>query len=118
MAAWQFCAPPRFAFRKYSFRQDFWAHRKSIPYEFKMCSTIEHIQFNLWISDSDELTNLRVLCSICNEGAQNISPKRPEWVDLLVQIRRAPALDQVEALKWLIKKFPAQARANLPDSGK
>ena len=64
---------------------------------------------------SDELTNLRALCSICNEGAQNITPKRPEWVDLLVQIRRAPALDQVEALKWLIKKFPSQARANLPN---
>ena len=64
---------------------------------------------------SDELTNLRALCSVCNEGAQNISPKRPDWVDLLVQIRRAPAHDQVEALKWLIKKFPSQARANLPD---
>ena len=63
---------------------------------------------------SDELSNLRALCSICNEGVQNISPKRPEWVDLLVQIRRAPALDQIEALKWLIKKFPAQARANIP----
>jgi hypothetical protein len=62
---------------------------------------------------SDELSNLRALCSVCNEGAQNISPKRPEWVDLLVQIRRAPALDQVEALKWLMKKFPTQARANL-----
>ncbi len=59
---------------------------------------------------SDELSNLRALCSVCNEGAQNISPKRPEWVDLLVQIRRAPALDQVEALKWLMKKFPIQAR--------
>jgi hypothetical protein len=64
---------------------------------------------------SDELSNLRALCSVCNEGAQNISPKRPEWVDLLVQIRRSPALDQVEALKWLMKKFPSQARANLPD---
>lgn len=63
---------------------------------------------------SDELSNLRALCSVCNEGAQNISPKRPEWVDLLVQLRRAPALDQVEALKWLMKKFPAQARANFP----
>jgi len=67
---------------------------------------------------SDELSNLRALCSVCNEGAQNISPKRPEWVDLLVQLRRAPALDQVEALKWLMKKFPAQTRANLPDPGK
>ena len=59
---------------------------------------------------SDELSNLRALCSVCNEGAQNISPKRPEWVNLLVQIRRAPALDQVEALKWLMRKFPAQVR--------
>lgn len=59
---------------------------------------------------SDELSNLRALCSICNEGAQNISPKRPDWVDLLVQIRRAPALHQIEALKWLIRKFPTQAR--------
>jgi len=63
---------------------------------------------------SDELSNLQAQCSVCNEGAQNISPKRPEWVDLLVQIRRAPALDQVEALKWLMRKFPNQARANLP----
>jgi hypothetical protein len=67
---------------------------------------------------SDELSNLRALCSVCNEGAQNISPKRPEWVDLLVQIRRAPAIDQVEALKWLMKKFPAQANANLPSADK
>ena len=66
---------------------------------------------------SDELSNLRALCSICNEGAQNISPKRPEWVDLLVQIRRAPALDQVQALKWLMRKFPAQARDILQDCG-
>lgn len=66
---------------------------------------------------SDELSNLRALCSVCNEGAQNISPKRPQWVDLLVQLRRAPALDQVEALKWLMKKFPAQARSILkPES--
>lgn len=64
---------------------------------------------------SDDLLNLRALCSVCNEGAQNISPKRPDWVDLLVSIRRAPAIHQVEALKWLMKKFPAQARAGLPE---
>ena len=60
-------------------------------------------------NDACPLSNLRALCSVCNEGAQNMSPKRPDWVDLLVQIRRAPALAQVEALKWLIKKFPSQA---------
>lgn len=76
------------------------------------------IRPSLNLGGSDELTNLRALCSICNEGAQNITPKRPELVDLLVQIRRAPALDQVEALKWLMKKFPSHARANLPNPAK
>ncbi len=58
----------------------------------------------------DEIENLRAICSVCAEGSKNISPKRPEWLDLLVQIRRAPALDQVEALKWLMNKFPTQAQ--------
>ena len=67
---------------------------------------------------SDELTNLRALCSVCNEGAQNISPKRPEWVDLLVQIRRAPSQYQMEALKWLIQKFPSRAHEIVNNSVK
>lgn len=67
---------------------------------------------------SDDLTNLRALCSVCNEGAQNISPKRPDWVDLLVQIRRSAALVQVEALRWLVRKFPVQAKAFLSEMQK
>jgi len=58
---------------------------------------------------SDEPTNLRALCSVCNEGAQNLALTRPDLKFLLIQIRRSTSEDQLEALKWLIAKFPAQA---------
>jgi len=54
----------------------------------------------------DELQNLRALCSVCNEGAQNITAIRPGLKELLILIRRSRAEDQVEALKWLGKKYP------------
>lgn len=57
----------------------------------------------------DQPSNLRALCSICNEGAQNITPIRPDLKQLLVQIRRAKSEDQLEAMNWLISKFPKQA---------
>jgi len=56
-----------------------------------------------------EPSNLRALCSVCNEGAQNATLIRPDLKQLLIQIRRATALDQLEALKWLCGKFPTQA---------
>ncbi len=58
---------------------------------------------------SDELSNLRAVCSICNEGAQNATLIRPDLKQLLIQIRRGTSADQLEALKWLVKKFPNQA---------
>ena len=58
---------------------------------------------------SDDATNLRAICSVCNEGASNITLTRPDLRKLLTQLRRATAVDQVEALKWLVTKFPAQA---------
>jgi hypothetical protein len=58
---------------------------------------------------SDEPSNLRAVCSVCNEGAQNITLIRPDLKQLLIQIRRATSADQIEALKWLISKFPKQA---------
>lgn len=58
---------------------------------------------------SDDPSNLRAICSVCNEGAQNITPIRPDLKQLLVQIRRAASVDQLEVLKWLIAKFPQQA---------
>lgn len=54
---------------------------------------------------SDEATNLKAICSVCNEGAANITLQRPELNKLLVQVRRAAAVDQRELLKWLKTKF-------------
>ncbi|MAN64389.1 MAG: HNH endonuclease [Parvibaculum sp.] len=57
---------------------------------------------------SDDPSNLRALCSVCNEGAANITTERPTSQKLLAQIRRAPGSDQVEVLKWLVGKYPKQ----------
>jgi hypothetical protein len=51
-------------------------------------------------------SNLRALCSVCNEGAQNITPMPPDLKQLLVAVRRATRNDQIEILKWLLQKFP------------
>ncbi len=61
------------------------------------------------VGGSDEPSNLRTICSICNEGASNITLERPKADKLLIQIRRAPSNDQLQVLKWLIAKFPRQA---------
>jgi hypothetical protein len=58
---------------------------------------------------TDDPSNLRALCSVCNEGSSNVSLPRPDLQKLLIQVRRATSLDQLEALKWLIAKFPKQA---------
>ena len=54
----------------------------------------------------DEPSNLRAICSVCNEGAQNATLIRPDLKQLLIQIRRASSADQREVLKWLVSKFP------------
>lgn len=54
----------------------------------------------------DESSNLRAICSVCNEGAQNATLMRPDLKQLLIQIRRASTQDQLEVLKWLQAKFP------------
>ncbi len=59
---------------------------------------------------TDDPSNLRALCSVCNEGASNLTLERPSVQKLLIQIRRAKGGDQVEVLKWLVKKFPRQAK--------
>lgn len=58
----------------------------------------------------DVAENLRALCSVCNEGASNLTLERPSSAKLLAQIRRSPAADQLEVLKWLVFKFPIQAK--------
>lgn len=58
---------------------------------------------------TDDASNLRALCSVCNEGASNLTLERPSVQKLLIQVRRAKSGDQQELLKWLIQKFPSQA---------
>ena len=53
--------------------------------------------------------NLRVLCSVCNDGLRNLRLNRPLLRELLIQTRRATGGDQLEVLKWLITKHPAHA---------
>ena len=59
---------------------------------------------------TDDYSNLRALCSVCNEGAQNTSPMRPDLKQLMIQLRRAATEDQLAALAWLVQKFPEQVR--------
>jgi hypothetical protein len=58
------------------------------------------------LGGSDEPSNLRALCSVCNEGAANLTLDRPSLHKLLIQVRRATSGDQREVLKWLQTKFP------------
>jgi hypothetical protein len=57
---------------------------------------------------ADDSTNLRAICSVCNEGARNLTLDRPSLQKLLIQVRRATGADQVEVLRWLVRKFPIQ----------
>ncbi len=54
----------------------------------------------------DEPSNLRAICSVCNEGASNQTLDRPTISKLLIQLRRAKRENQLEALTWLKAKFP------------
>lgn len=57
------------------------------------------------LGGSDDPANLRAICSVCNEGASNVTLIRPDLQRLLIQIRRATTADQLEVLEWLRKKF-------------
>jgi len=57
------------------------------------------------LGGKDELSNLRSLCSTCNQGAKNITSEKPTPIWLLAQIRRAGIDDQKAVFEWLQKKF-------------
>ncbi|MGB7547085.1 MAG: HNH endonuclease [Terracidiphilus sp.] len=57
------------------------------------------------IGGKEELSNLRTLCSTCNQGAKNITTVKPPAIWLLSQIRRAGQEEQRAVLDWLLKKF-------------
>lgn len=56
----------------------------------------------------DTPSNLRALCTNCNEGLQNTNLPTPNQVFLLSQIRRATIGDQQAVLDWLQKKFSSK----------
>lgn len=49
--------------------------------------------------------NLRAVCTNCNEGLQNVSPPKPDRIELLKQVRRATIDDQLHLLEWLEEKY-------------
>lgn len=66
---------------------------------------------------NDEPGNLRAICSVCNEGASNLTLNRPQAIKLIAQVRRAPTLDQMDILKWILNKYPKQAEEILNRNG-
>lgn len=57
------------------------------------------------LGGKDELSNLRALCSTCNQGAKNITGEKPTSIWLLSQIRRAGQEEQRAVFSWLLRKF-------------
>ena len=57
------------------------------------------------LGGKDELSNLRALCSTCNQGAKNVMSEKPTAIWLLSQIRRAGQDEQRAVFEWLRKKF-------------
>lgn len=64
----------------------------------------------------DELSNLRTLCSTCNQGAKNITSEKPSAIWLLSQVRRAARDEQREVYVWLKSKFKNGNKAFTPDA--
>ena len=52
-----------------------------------------------------ELSNLRTLCSTCNQGAKNVTSEKPSVIWLLSQVRRAGIKEQETVYRWLRSKF-------------
>lgn len=57
------------------------------------------------LGGKEELSNLRALCSTCNQGAKNITGEKPSTIWLLTQIRRAGQDEQRAVFDFLRKKF-------------
>ena len=55
-------------------------------------------------------SNLRAICTNCNEGLQNTALPKPDRIHLLAQIRKATISDQQAALEWLLQKFKLEAK--------
>lgn len=60
------------------------------------------------IGGKEELSNLRALCSTCNQGAKNVTAEKPTAIWLLSQVRRAGQDEQRAVFDWLQRKFSTQ----------
>jgi len=54
---------------------------------------------------TDQPSNLKAICTNCNEGLQNASLPKPDTVQLLAQIRRGTIESQMAVLDWLMTKY-------------
>jgi hypothetical protein len=57
------------------------------------------------LGGKDELSNLRALCSSCNQGAKNLTGEKPSAIWLLSQVRRAGMDEQRQVFNWLKTRF-------------
>ena len=57
------------------------------------------------LGGKDELSNLRALCSTCNQGAKNITSEKASLIWLLAQVRRSGINEQRAVYDWLRTKF-------------
>lgn len=57
------------------------------------------------LGGKDELSNLRALCSTCNQGAKNVTSEKPSTIWLKGQVRRAGIDEQRAVYEWLRTKF-------------
>jgi hypothetical protein len=100
--------------RWFSFGQLFWSILSGIESRFIDPATGRKVRLHIGhIKDKslgglDELSNLRALCSTCNQGAKNITSEKPTGIWLLSQIIRAGQDEQKAVLDWLRKKFGDQ----------
>ncbi|MCR6712899.1 MAG: HNH endonuclease [Demequina sp.] len=58
---------------------------------------------------TDDPSNLRTLCSTCNQGAKNLTLEKPSAIWLLQQVRRANLADQRTVLEWLKQRLEPRA---------
>ncbi|MHB8377210.1 MAG: HNH endonuclease [Dehalococcoidia bacterium] len=70
----------------------------------KVRLTMGHI-IDKSLGGDDTPSNLRAVCTNCNEGLQNTAPPKPARLQLMKQVRRARVDDQLYLLGWLEQKF-------------